>query len=206
MKPEPELINLSELARRAGVGRGAVSQFLRTQAARDSPVPLVPGAHRREKLVNIDHPLIAAYLKNQSAPGGSRSGAKLPSDAVLSKLKAQVEKAELGADVLRARYVDKDVALKHLDKLLETERRELSAMIGRILKRLAKEFGPLDSKQTAEAQWILEQPCSDALEMGRREVEAFRNDTKPRTGNLKPAPSPKGNHNGKKSNPFSGKR
>jgi transcriptional regulator with XRE-family HTH domain len=201
-KSEPELINLSELARRAGVGPAAVSQFLRKRMAKGSPVPTVPGAHRREKLVDAGHPLVLAFIQNQ---GGGRGGDRPSSPAALEKLKAQVDKAELSADVLRAWCVDKNTALKHLDKLLETERRELSAMIGRILRRLDREFGPLGDKQTAEAQWILEQPCSDALEMSRREVEAFRNDTKPRTQDTKPtAPAPKGRRgkNGK-NNPFS---
>jgi hypothetical protein len=188
-KQKPELINLRELARRAGVGPAAVSQFLRKQEALGSPVPTTPGSHRRMKLVDINHPLIQGYLTNQTQRPGGRAGGKPPTDAALAKLKAAVEKAELASDVLRGRYVSRESALAYFDELLAAEQRELGAMVGRIIGGLNKEFGPLDSKQAAEAKVILECPCSDAVKMSRKEIERFVRDTQPR---IKADPTPPG--------------
>jgi hypothetical protein len=116
-KQKAELVSFADLARRANVTPAAVSQFMRKQAAMGSPIPAVPGAHRREKLVDLSHPLIQGYLKNQTVQPSNRSGGAPPTGAALAKMKAQTEKTELSADVLRKRYVNREFALQYLDKL-----------------------------------------------------------------------------------------
>jgi hypothetical protein len=186
-KQKPELITLAELSRRAGVTSAAVNQFMRKQEARGSPVPTVPGISRREKLVDLNHPLIRGYLQNQTAQPGNRGGGRPPGPAALAKLKAQTEKTELAASVLRGRYLDRGSVLRYLDRLLETEQKELEALTGRILKRIAAEFGPVSGARTREIRRILEQPYRDALEVTGREIERFRRETEPWITEAKPA-------------------
>jgi hypothetical protein len=176
-KQKPELVNLAELARKSGVRPCAVSNFLRKQEAQGSPVPAVSGKHRRERLVDLNHPAVQAYLKNQTAQPGNRGHGKPPTQAALAKLQAQAEKIELAASVLRDKYVDRSFTLQYLDKFLETFGRELDLMVGRILQRLSKEFGLVTAGKMPEIKNILRQPCDDVLEMCRREVEKFQKDT-----------------------------
>ncbi|MDR1373656.1 MAG: hypothetical protein LBJ24_01655 [Treponema sp.] len=177
MKKKPELLNFASLARRAGVGPAAISQFMRKQASQGSPIPTVPGKHRRERLVDLNHPAIQGYLKNQTAQPGNRGGGKPPTQAAIEKLRAQTEKTELAADALRAKYIDRSFALEYLNELLETEEWVLAGMVDRILKKISEEFSPTTDRQMAEVRRILEQPCVDAVEMSRREVEKFRRET-----------------------------
>ncbi|MDR1287113.1 MAG: hypothetical protein LBK08_05855 [Treponema sp.] len=192
-KQKAELVTFAGLARRANVTPAAVSQFMRKQAATGSPVPAVSGAHRREKLVDLNHPLIRRYLENQTVQPSNRAGGAPPTCAALAKMKAQTEKTELSAGVLRGKYVDREFALQYLDELFETEKKELEAMVSRIIKQLAEEFGPADTAKIRKIRRTLEQPCNDALGLCRREIEKFRHDTGPRISAGEPAvPAPGG--------------
>lgn len=197
-KQKPELVNLAELARRAGVGPAAVSQFLRKQEALGSPVPTTPSAHRREKLVDVGHPLIQAYLKNQTVQPSNRGEGQPLTDAALEKLAALTEKTELSAAVLRGRYISRDLVLQAMDELQRIQKRELDAMVDRIVAKLSKEFGPIDNEQLDKIQKVLKRPCDDALELCSREIKKFRDDTKPRNLTAESAPASKRKHGKKK--------
>ena len=204
---KPELVSFVELARRAHVTPAAVSQFIRKQAATGSPVPTVPGAHRREKLVDLNHPQVQGYLRNQTVQPSNRGGGQPPTDAALEKLRAMTEKTELSAAVLRNKFIDRSFVVQYLDELLKSEERELKAMVDRMLKKIAGEFGPASPSKIKEIKKILDRPCRDALALTRHEVEKFRRDTEPRI--MKPSgasgakPPAKGKRNGKKNNPLS---
>jgi hypothetical protein len=192
-----EMITLAEMAALAGVSKPAVTAFIHWQEA--SGVKLVTIAGRRTKTVDRNNPVVAAYIKNETRQPSNRTEGKPPTDAALAKLKAQVEKDELTAGGLRSKYISRDFALRYLDELLETEKKELSVMINRIVKRLGKEFGSIDAKNKAEVRRILEQPCNDALEMTRREIERFSREVMPRTPPAVSPPASRGKHD-KKSN------
>jgi predicted transcriptional regulator len=201
---KPDLINFAELAKLAGVTAPAVSSFIRKQALAGSPVPVMPGANRREKLIDLNHPLVQGYLKNQTPQPGNRSGAKCATEAALEKLRAMTEKTELSAAVLRNKFIDRSFVAQYLDEFLKSEERELKAMVDRMLKQIAGEFGPVTSAKIKEIRKILERPAADALALTRHEVEKFRCGTEPRI--MKPSgasgakPPAKGKRNGKKNN------
>jgi hypothetical protein len=184
---KPEMITLAELARLAGVSQVAAGAFVRRQE--EAGAPLVTLAGRRTKTVDKNNPLIRAYIDNKTGQPVNRSGGrKPPGEAALAKLAAQTEKAELSAAALRARYISRTEALAYLDELLETEKKTLIEMVGRIIEGLTKEFGPVSRAKLREVRRILEQPCGDVITMTRREIEKFRRDTDPRiTGPGNPA-------------------
>jgi hypothetical protein len=185
------MITLAQMAALAGVSKPAATAFIHRQEA--SGVDLVTISGRRTKMVNRNDPVVAGYIQNKTAQPGNRAGGTPPSGAALSKLKAQVEKVELSAATLRAKHIDREFVLRYLDKLMETEKLELAAMVDRIIKKLDKEFGPVSNAKTKEIRRIIEQPCEDAMELTRREIEKFRCDTEPRTFAGKPVvPAPKG--------------
>jgi predicted transcriptional regulator len=202
---KPDLINFAELAKLAGVTAPAVSNFVRKQALAGSPVPVMPGANRRERLIDLNHPLVQGYLKNQTPQPGNRSGGKSPTEAVLEKTRAMVEKSELSAAVLRNKFIDRSFVAQYLDELLKSEERELKAMVDRMLKQISKEFGPVTSAKIKEVEKILSRPCVSALALTRLEIEKFRRGTEPRTvktsasSGAKPA---KEKRHGKKNNPI----
>jgi hypothetical protein len=178
-KQKMKLVNFVGLAKLANVTPAAVSQVLRKEAARGSPVPVTPGAHRREKLVDLNHPAIQGYLRNQTIQPSNRNGARPPTGAALEKLKAQTEKLELAAGVLREKHIDREFVLRYLDEFLKTEEGELKAMVDRIIDGLDKEFGHIDRAKLKEIKQILDQPCRDALEMTHHEIDKFKRDTQP---------------------------
>jgi hypothetical protein len=201
--PKAEMITLAQMAALAGVSKPAVTNFIHRQEA--SGLSLTTIAGRRTKMVDRNHPVIAGYIQNETRQPGNRAGGAPLSEAALEKLAAITEKTELAAAVLRGKYISRDLVLGYLNELQKVQKIELDAMVTRILKRLNKEFGPLSAEQLSKAREVLERPCRDAVELCSREVEKFRNDTKPRTGNPEPALSPKGK-NGKKSNSLPRKR
>jgi plasmid maintenance system antidote protein VapI len=197
-KPKkPDMITLAEMASLAGVTPQAISAFIRKQE--QSGVSLTTIIGRRTKTVDRNNPVISAYIKNLTAQPGNRSGSgKPPTQAALEKTLAQIEKIELGADVLRSKYISRNLALAYLDKLLEIKKRELEAMINRILEQLAKEFGPIGRNKIREIRRILQQPCDDVLAMTRYEAEKFRRDTLPQSPSAKPDSPASGRKHGKK--------
>jgi hypothetical protein len=195
MKPKkPELITLAELARLAGVTPQAISVFIRKQEA--SGVRLTTMTGRRTKAVDKNNPVISAYIKNVTAQPGNRDG-KPPAQAALSKMLAQIEKIELGAEALRSKYISRDLALAYLDKLLEIKKRELTFMVDRIIDGLNKKFGPVSRAKVKEIRRILQRPCDDVLAMTRHEIEKFRRDTQPWTPAAEPAAPAVGKKHGK---------
>jgi hypothetical protein len=191
------MITLAEMAALAGVSKPAATNFIHRQEA--SGLSLATTAGRRTKMVDRNHPVIAAYIKNFTAQPGNRAGGAPLSEAALAKLKAQTEKTELSAATLRAQYVDRDSVLRCMDKLQEVQRRELDSMVTRIITRINRELGPLDDKQLDEILKVLKRPCNDAVEISHRYVDQFRRETAPRTLTTEPASAPKGK-NGKKIN------
>jgi hypothetical protein len=121
-KPEP--VNLAEFARRAHVSPSAVQGFLRKQEARGEPVPTVSGAHRKERLVDMNHPAVRRYLQNLTAQPGNRAGVQPPTEAALEKLRAQCEKAELSAAAMRDQYISRDLVLQYIVKRRSAKRGE----------------------------------------------------------------------------------
>jgi hypothetical protein len=170
-----EMITLAEMARLAGVSKPAVAAFIHRQE--EAGACLVTTSGRRTKTVDKNNPVISRYIDNKTAQPGNRDGGKPPTQAALEKLKEQTEKQELAAAALRAKYVDRAFALRFLDEVLEMERRELAAMVDRILKQLAAELAPVSPGQMKTARRLLEQPCADALEMSHRIVAQVRKET-----------------------------
>jgi hypothetical protein len=156
-------------------------------------VPTVSGAHRKERIVDMNHPAVRRYLQNLTAQPGNRTGGQPPTEAALEKLRAQCEKAELSAAAMRDRYISRDLVLQYMDELQRTQKRELDAMVSRVLDQLDREFGPLSKAQISEARRVLEQPCADALEMSARYIDQFRRDIMPRTEDTRAAEPAPGN-------------
>jgi hypothetical protein len=168
-KQKKELISLAELARRAGVGRAAITAFVKKNEAAGLITVFPEG--RRNKKVDLHAPAIQAYIQNA---GHERGGKPKPAgEAELRRLKNRLENIRLKNKKLQEKYIGRDYMFEALDKYQEYSGLELHAMIGRVIARLKTQFG-LNAKTEKQVRGILTERVDLALESSAREIAAFK--------------------------------
>jgi len=136
MGKKQDIISLSELAKRAGVTRGAVSLWVNRQA--EQGINLTERNGRRGIVINANNPLVKSYIQNtgNSKRSERQDGEALPD--TLRKLEFKVEKLRLENAKLRGKYINRDSALSFFDKLLESEKQEYKKFPYEILSKIEK--------------------------------------------------------------------
>jgi len=182
-KLEPDLISLSELARRAGVTRPAVTMWIRQQEAQGIVLAVPMG--KRGKAVNANDKLVMRYINNtagksnRAVQGGESAENKSPN--TLRKLQFQAKKLELQNKMLREKYISTEGVFALLDKFLEAESKVYNGLPEKVLKRIETELKitiPPDKRKRAKE--MLNNAVNDAHIMSRRTINDFKQKNKPR--------------------------
>lgn len=182
-KDEPDLISLSELARRAGVSRAAASMWIKQQEAQGAVITVPLG--RRGKVVDANDKLVMRYINNTTGKsirvgqGGESAESKSPN--TLRKLQYQAKKLELQNIAMRQKYVKRETAWAFLDKFYEFEAGLFNTWPEKVLKRIEKKLKitiPKDKKN--EAKKMLRDTLASAHETNRRIIEDFKRKTAPK--------------------------
>jgi hypothetical protein len=174
-QPVPELISLADFARRAGVSRPAVTEWLNVQEEKGFNLRQPSG--RRGKVVDANNPLIAAYINNDNAKGDRKpsGGGKVKSGHSLRKMVNQIEKTELQTVGQRHKYVSAKSILATMDHFLELEEQYFKPLPDQILDRIGKELKiKYDPKVRAETKKLLDKEIENTLASSRRINERFK--------------------------------
>ena len=179
----PEMVSLSEIARRAGVTRAAVTIWLQAQEAQG--IRLAQPQGRRGKAVDANNPLVMRYIENTTdksiRPGGGNKDTGKKSPNTLRKLQYQAEKLRLQNIALCEKYIETEFAWKFFDKLLEVEAGVFKGFSNRILNRIETELNcTLTPERRKKAKAYIDQAIQDAHITNCRIVEDFKRDTKPK--------------------------
>ena len=179
----PELISLSELARRAGVTRAAVTVWIHNQEAQG--INLVQPSGRRGKVVDANNPLVRHYVQNTYGKSerleNDNKDAGKKSANTLRKLRYQAKKIHLQNIALREKYIDTKSAWELFDKLLEIEADVFDGFSGRVLKRIKTELGcTITPESRKKAKAFIDEAIADAHIAHCRIVSDFKRDTKPK--------------------------
>ena len=175
----PEMVSLSEIARRAGVSRTAVTLWFQAQECQG--IKLVQPRGRRGKVVDASNPLVMRYIENTMGKSKRFQDRMKKSDNTLRKLQYQAEKLRLENIALREKYVETKSAFEFFDKLLEAEVGVYDGFSDRVLNRIETEFNltiPPEDRKKAKA--YIDQAIQDAHIMNCRLVEDFKKKYKPR--------------------------
>ena len=178
----PEIVSLSEIARRAGVTRAAVTIWLQAQEAQG--IRLAQPQGRRGKAVDANNPLVMRYIENttdkSTRPGGGKDAGK-KSPNTLRKLQYQAEKLRLQNIVLREKYIKTEFTWKFFDKLLEVEASVFEGFSDRILNRIETELNcTLTPERRKKAKAYIDQAIQDIHITNCRTVLDFKRNTKPK--------------------------
>jgi len=155
---KPELVSLSELARRSGVSRQAVSMRLDKQE-RQAGIELRKAGGRRGRLVDVNDPLLRRYINNAFGKSkrknqGNEDVAEKSEDT-LRKLKFQSEKLRLQNTALHSKYLTKTAAWAFFEIMLEVEKEKFAKYAPEVLKRIEKECKkkfPKNQRERAKAE------------------------------------------------------
>jgi hypothetical protein len=177
-KPKkPEIISLSEMAKRAGVSRPAVIQWLASQEAKG--IPLIHLQGRRGKMVDAANPLIAAYIANTLGKGirpkEGTGGAKSPE--ALRKLRNSIRKTELQTAALRGKYISRDFAHLAVDKFFELNVKHLAALPDNVCRALTKELGVTDKEALEKIKGLFVEDVKRCLSIAEKQIADFKKAT-----------------------------
>jgi DNA-binding MarR family transcriptional regulator len=182
-KAEPDLISLSELARRAGVSRAAVTMWVKQQEAQG--VILAAPLGRQGKVVDANDKLVMRYINNTAGKSNraekSGESAENKSPNTLRKLQYQAEKLRLQNIALREKYVTRESAWAFIDKFSEFEIELFKAWPEKVLRRIETEMKftiPPDKRK--EAKGVMENALKTAHETSQRIIEDFKKRTAPK--------------------------
>ena len=182
-KAEPDLISLSELARRAGVTRQAVNSWILQQEK--AGIILAVPLGRRGKVVDANDKLVARYINNstgksnRTAQGGESAENKSPN--TLRKLQFQAKKLELQNKALREKYIPTESVFALLNKYLEAEKEVYSGYSERVLQRIEKELKmTVDSERRKRVKEMLDNTVNDIHIMTGRLINDFKQKNKPK--------------------------
>ena len=189
-KAGPDLISLSELARRAGVTRAAVTMWVKQQEAQGIILAVPLG--RQGKVVDANNKLVMRYINNTAGkskrPGQDAGDAGSGSPNTLCKLQYQAEKLRLQNIALRKKYIPREAAFELFDKLLEFEKGYFDGFSDRILRRIEKELKIAITPESREkAKAYLDEAIQNAHITNTRIVEDFKRNTAPKHASEKTA-------------------
>jgi DNA-binding MarR family transcriptional regulator len=189
-KAEPDLISLSELARRAGVTRAAATMWTKQQEAQGVVIAVPLG--RRGKAVDANNKLVMRYINNtagksnRSGESGNDTDSKSPN--TLRKLKYQAKKLELQNIALREKYITRESAWAFLDRLSELEIELFNAWPEKVLRHIETELKiAISPDKRKEAREVMENALKTAHETNRRIIEDFKRKAMPKGGAKKTA-------------------
>jgi len=181
-KPEPELISLSELAKRAGVSRAAVTMWIKQQEAKG--LVLAIPLSRRGKVVDANDKLVMRYINNtagNSVRSGESASPESRSDNFLRKLEYQTRKIQIQNTLLQEKYISRNAAIALLDELAELEKRLFSAWAGRVLDKIEDEGRiEMPPEKYVKARVLIDEVLQRAMDTNRRLIDKFKKDTAPK--------------------------
>ena len=181
-KAEPDLISLSELAKRAGVSRAAVTMWIKQQEAQG--VILAVPLGRRGKVIDANDKLVMRYINNTAgksnrAVQGGESAEKSPN--TLRKLQFQAKKLDLQNKALREKYITTESAFALLDKFLEAESKVYKDWPEKVLRRIETELKiVMPPEKRKRAKEMLDNAVNDAHIMNQRIIDDFKKKNKPK--------------------------
>jgi len=182
-KSGPDIISLSELARRAGVTRQAVNSWILQQEK--SGIVLAVPMGRRGKVIDANDKLVARYINNstgksnRAAQGGESAESKSPN--TLRKLQFQAKKLDLQNKALREKYIPTESIFALLDKYLEAEKEACSGYSERVLRRIEKELKmTIDPERRKRAKQMLDNTVNDIHITTGRMIDDFKQKNKPK--------------------------
>jgi len=182
-KEKTELIPLIELARRAGVTKGAVSAWIKKQLAKG--IVLAVPCGRQGKLVDASNPLVKRYIENTCGAAKRGNEAENPekqSDNYLRKIRFQTRKLQIQNTLLQERYISRNAAMELLDELEKLEQRLFSGWADRALKKIEDEGKiKMPSDKRLKAVAMIDEALQRARSTNRRIIDKFRKDTAPKT-------------------------
>jgi len=182
-KSGPDIISLSELARRAGVTRQAVNSwvFQQEKAGIILAVPL----GRRGKVIDANDKLVTRYINNtagksnRAAQSGEKAEDKSPN--TLRKLQFQAKKLELQNKALREKYISTEDVFILLDKFLEAESKVYKDWPEKVLRRIETELKiAIPPEKRKRAKKMLDNAVNDVHIMSQRTIDDFKQKNKPK--------------------------
>jgi len=181
-KKAADLISLSELAKRAGVSRAAVTMWIKQQEAQGVVIAVPLG--RRGKVVDANDKLVTRYINNTAGksvrPGESVSPVNR-SDNFLRKLEYQTKKIQIQNTLLQEKYISRNAAIAFLDELAEIEKRLFSDWAGRVLDCIEAEGKiPMPPEKFVKAKVLIDEALQRAMDTNRRLIGKFKKDTAPK--------------------------
>jgi AcrR family transcriptional regulator len=188
-KTGTELVSLAELAKRAGVTRGAVTRFIEKTEKRGVVLAVKMG--RRGKVVDICNPVVKRYLENSGGTSKREHGAESPenrSDNFLRKLEYQTKRLQIQNTLLQEKYISRNAAIALLDELAELEKRLFSGWAGRVLDKIETEGKiKIPPEKYLKARVLIEETLERVRKTNGRIIDKFRKDTAPKNAGKKRA-------------------
>jgi len=182
-KAGPDLISLSELAKRAGVSRAAVTMWIKQQEAQGVVIAVPLG--RRGKVVDANDKLVTRYINNtagksnRTAQVGESAENKSPN--TLRKLEFQVKKLDLQNKALREKYISTEGVFALLDKFLENESKVYNGWSEKVLRRIETELKiAIPPEKRKKAKEMLDNAVNDVHIMSQRTIDDFKQKNKPK--------------------------
>lgn len=172
------MISFPELAKLAGVSRGAVSLWIKFQREH-SGVELVAAVQDKKKFVDGRNPLIRKYIANalekprrpgKPAAPGSDTPVAIRFPDTLRKLAAQVEKLRIRTQDVREKYIARDLCVQALEKQHELEEKCFSTLPGEIFTGIEKS---LKITITENAQKSVKKLITDAIKKALQTTERY---------------------------------
>jgi len=188
-KAEPDLISLSELAKRAGVSRAAVTMWIKQQEAKGIVLAVPMG--RRGKLIDANNKLVMRYVSNtagKSIRPGNGANTENAGANTIRKLTYQCKKTELQNALTREKYIPLESVKIFFEKLAEVECEIFTGFPDKVIRRVEAELKlklPQDTKKKAAE--LLQTAVGSCLESTYRLIKDFERKNAPKAAAKKSA-------------------
>jgi len=171
----PDMVSLSELAKRAGVTRQAITSWVRKWEQRG--VQLVKPKGRTGKVIDANDPFLSAYIKNTACKSNSPQSGKAAekSNDTLRKLQWRVEKIRLENEALRNKYLPTKTVITLLEQDLKLSDEVFRDFPERVLSRIERELNcTITHEDRRAAMKMMQDTLASARVMKRRIVDDFK--------------------------------
>ena len=170
---QTDMITVSELARRAGVGRSAASLWVSSQEKAGTIITRRNG--RRGKLVDVNDVAVRQYIQNTYGRSRRADNGSAKSGNTLQKMRYQAKKMSYQNLVLRQKYIDGPEVLALVNELLRVEKEVFAEFSNKALKQIQKELSiKIASSKRKQAKELIDQVLKSAHEMNSRTVHDLK--------------------------------